>query len=209
MNRSSTRQRGERDGEKETSWKWGPSSASQTRICPRATPSWQGLPPAAERSYCSLRRLSLWPCGAGMLQPQRCYRYKDAAAAVGCCVPLLLSPSFSPLLPFWSHHLPLVLLLFPLFGWDWLSHTLPLSHSSKPLLYPQEEGKVNTCPPALRPCIFFSILLSSYLFTLLPFSQGGGCPTWALARLWPTSYPYSAESLGYRAAPALGSAPWQ
>ena len=59
-----------------------------------------------------------------MLQPQRCYRYKDAAVAVGCCVPLLLSPSFSPLLSLSSHHLPLVLLLFPLFGWDWLSHIL-------------------------------------------------------------------------------------
>jgi len=115
---------GERDGKKDTSWKWGPVPASQTKICPRATPSWQGLPPAAERSYWSLRSLSLWPCGAGMLQPQRCYRYKGAAGAVGCCAPLLLSPSFSPLLPLSSHHLPLVLLLFPLFGWDWLSHTL-------------------------------------------------------------------------------------
>ena len=87
---------------------------------------------------------------------------------------------------------------------------LPVSHSSKPLLHPQEQGKANTCPPAPRPCIFFSILLlSSYLVTLLPSSQGWGCPTWALARLWPTSHPYSAESLGYRAAPTLGSAPWQ
>ena len=165
-------------------------------------------------------------CLSGLAE-QGCYSHRDATGKGCCCSHRMLRSSFTfslllSIAPSLEPPSPTSLTAIPSFRMGLvephslgnnkrlLFDPLPFSHSLKPLLHPQGQGKVNACPPALRPSIFFSILLlSSYLVTLLPSSWGGGCPTWVLARLWPTSHPYSAESLGYRAAPALGSAPWQ